>query len=67
MDIVLSILALGVLALLGGAWLAWRRGGRRQAVLMVILAAVLAANIAIWTLPDAEGAAPASRVGEGPG
>lgn len=67
MDVVLSVLALGVLALLGGAYLAWRGGSRRQAGLMVVLAAVLAANIAIWTLPDADGAAPAERVRQGPG
>jgi hypothetical protein len=52
MDTALSLLVLTACALvLGAAWL-WRRGGSRiQIVLMLVLAAVLAANVAIWTLP----------------
>lgn len=41
-------LALGALAL-------WRRGVRRQAVLMLVLAAVVAGNIAIWVVPNDQG------------
>lgn len=38
--------------MLGGAFLLWRKGGpRKQIVLMVILAAVMAANVAIWSIP----------------
>jgi hypothetical protein len=57
MDIALSLLVLTAVALvLGGAYL-WRREGyRRQAVLMFVLAAVLAGNIVIWTLPTPQGA-----------
>jgi hypothetical protein len=56
MAAVLSLLVLTTLALvLGAAWL-WRRGGsRKQIVLMLVLAAVLAANVAIWTLPGRSG------------
>jgi hypothetical protein len=51
-DTALSLLVLTAAALvLGAAWL-WRRGGsRKQIVLMLVLAAVLAINVAIWTLP----------------
>lgn len=58
MNAALSLLVLTVVALLlGAAWL-WRRGGsRRQAVLMLVLAAVLAVNVAIWTLPAPGGEA----------
>jgi hypothetical protein len=52
MDTALSLLVLTVCALVAGAAWLWRRGGsRRQIVLMLLLAAVLAANVAIWTLP----------------
>lgn len=52
----LSLLVLTALALvLGAAWL-WRRGGsRKQVALMLVLAAVLAINVAIWTLPGPQG------------
>jgi hypothetical protein len=54
----LSLLVLTVLTLvLGAVWL-WRRGGsRKQVALMLVLAAVLAVNIAIWTLPGKGGTA----------
>lgn len=61
MATVLSILVLAVVALLGGAAVIWRRGLRRQAVLMLILAAIAAINIAIWTVPDSSGSAPLGR------
>ncbi|MFA7604252.1 MAG: hypothetical protein WCY29_14710 [Novosphingobium sp.] len=52
MNAALSLLVLTIVALLlGAAWL-WRRGGsRKQAVLMLVLAAVMAVNVAIWTIP----------------
>lgn len=59
---VLSVLVLGALALLLGAFALWRRGGaRKQIVLMLVLAAVMAANVAIWTLPGKAGQAPVSQ------
>ncbi|MBW8755001.1 MAG: hypothetical protein JF595_12780 [Sphingomonadales bacterium] len=56
MGAALSLLVLTVLALvLGAVWL-WRRGApRKQVVLMLVLAAVLAINVAIWTLPGKGG------------
>ena len=63
-DTVLSILVLACLALLLGAYALGRRGGqRRQIVLMLVLAAVMAANIAIWVMPGRSGKA---LVGEVP-
>ncbi|WP_066555618.1 hypothetical protein [Croceicoccus bisphenolivorans] len=53
-DIVLSLLVLGALAMLGGGWIAWKKGDRKRAVLMVIAAAVMALNVAIWTIPTPE-------------
>lgn len=52
----LSLLVLTTLALLSGALFLWRRGGsRKQLTLMLVLAAVLAFNIAMWTLPGKSG------------
>ena len=55
----LSLLVLTTLALaLGGAYL-WRRDGRRRhAALMLVLAMILAINVAIWAVPMANGVAP---------
>ena len=51
----LSLLVLMALALVAGAvWLSRRGGSRKQVALMLVLAAVMAVNVAIWTLP-AEG------------
>ena len=52
----LSLLVLTTLALISGALWLWRRGGsRKQVTLMLVLAAVLAFNIAMWTLPGKSG------------
>lgn len=56
MDIALSLMVFACLALFAGAFALWRRQGyRRQAVLMAVLAVVIAANVAIWSLPTPEG------------
>ena len=56
MDIALSLLVLTCIALLLGAFVLWRREGyRRQAVLMLVLAVVMAINVLIWTLPTSDG------------
>ena len=56
MDIALSLAVLTVFALLLGARALWRRdGSRRQAVLMLVLAAILAGNIAILAVPTPDG------------
>ncbi len=56
MSTALSLMVLTALALVGGAVFLWRRGGaRRQAILMLVLAAVMAINVAIWAMPDGRG------------
>ncbi len=63
---VLSLLAFAVVITLAGAALQWRRGERRKAVLLVILAIVAAMNLAIWTVPYESGEAPVARADEQP-
>ena len=59
MSVVLSLLVLSALALTGGAIALFRRGGAvKQALLMLVLAAIMAANVAIWTMPTTSGEAP---------
>ena len=56
---VLSILMLGGIAMLLGAIALWRRrGATRQVWLMLVLAAVLAVNVAIWVVPSEDGTTP---------
>mgnify|MGYP001765009778 CR=1 FL=1 len=57
MDTILSIMVLAIVALLLGAVALWRRGVRRQAVLMTILALIAAGNVAIWLAPNEQGRA----------
>ncbi len=57
----LSLLVLGALALTLGGIALWRRGMRGKAALMLVMAAVCAGNVAIWTMPDAGGSAPLLR------
>lgn len=63
---VLSLLTLAVLLMLAGAVLQWRRGERRKAALLVILALVAGINVAIWTVPYDSGQAPVVRAGDKP-
>ena len=67
MDTVLSVVALAALALVAGAIYLWRRGVRKQAGLMLVLAVVMMVNVLIWTLPDSGGTAPIDRAAAGPG
>lgn len=62
LDIVLSLLVLAALALIGGAFVLFRRGFRKQAGLMVVAALVALMNVAIWTIPDSEGRSPIDGV-----
>jgi hypothetical protein len=50
-------MVLGAIALVLGAAALWRRGVRRQALLMLLLAAILAGNVAIWVVPNDQGKA----------
>ena len=67
MDTILSVVALAALSLVAGAIYLWRRGVRKQAGLMLVLAVVMIVNVLIWTLPDAGGTAPIDRAAAGPG
>jgi uncharacterized membrane protein len=65
MGTVLSILVLAALALIAGSVYFWRRPGyRKQALLMLVLAAIALINVAIWTVPDAGGKSPVGQLGE---
>ncbi len=64
LDLVLSLVMLTALALVAGAVVLWRRGVRKQAGLMALLAVVMLVNVAIWTLPGAGGEAPIDRAAE---
>lgn len=54
-----AILSLAMIAGFALLWCAWRihkRGGQRQQMwLMVIAALIMFANVAIWTIPDKQG------------
>lgn len=55
-------MVLTAIALALGAAAVWRRGGsKKQAGLMLLLALVMAVNVAIWTLPGAGGEAPVTQ------
>ena len=63
MATVLSILVLAAIALVIGAIALWRKGGSlKQVLLMLVLAVIALINVGIWTLPDAHGEAPVSRI-----
>lgn len=64
MDSILSLVMLTAVALIAGAVFQWRRGGRKQAGLMLVLAAVMIANVLIWTVPDSSGTAPIDRAAQ---
>ncbi|MBY4637037.1 hypothetical protein K5P26_07795 [Sphingopyxis sp. XHP0097] len=50
-DLLLSIVMLSGIALLGGAVFVFRSGDRRRALLMLVAALVMFANVAIWLVP----------------
>lgn len=55
-DTALSLAVLMAIVLPLGALALWRRGGsRKQVALMLVLAVILAANVAIWVIPDRHG------------
>lgn len=49
----MSLVIVGIVVLLGGSAVAWRRGDRQRAVLMAVAALVIAGNVAIWSVPMA--------------
>lgn len=50
-DTIISILMLTGVLLTGGAVLVFRKGDRRRALLMLVAALVMFANVAIWLVP----------------
>ncbi len=66
MDTILSIVALAALALIAGAIYLWRKGVRKQAGLMLVLAVVMIVNVLILTVPGPGGTAPIERAAAGP-
>ena len=62
MDLILSLVMLAALALIGGGLFLWfKKGVRKQAGLMLLLALIMLINVAIWTVPDASGDTPLER------
>jgi hypothetical protein len=59
MALLLSLMMLAAIALVAGAVVLWRRGGKRlQVILMLVMAVVIAGNIALWVVPTSSGKAP---------
>ncbi|GAO79133.1 MULTISPECIES: hypothetical protein [unclassified Sphingopyxis] len=50
-DTIISILMLTGVLLTGGAVIVFRKGDRRRALLMLVAALVMFANVAIWLVP----------------
>ena len=50
-DTIISILMLTGALLTGGAVYVFRKGDRRRALLMLVAALVMFANVAIWLVP----------------
>lgn len=64
MDIALSLVVLTAIALVWGSITLFKRPGyRKQAVLMLVLAAIMAINVAILALPTSGGDSPLSKAG----
>lgn len=63
MNLILSILMLGGMALIGGAVVLARRGERPKALLMVIAALVAFGNLALLVVPLEDGRTPTEAVG----
>tara|TARA_R110001606_G_scaffold105716_3_gene230011 strand:- start:589 stop:792 length:204 start_codon:yes stop_codon:yes gene_type:complete len=60
-NLILSILMLAGAALLAGGIYILRRGtNRKQGLLMLVAAAVMFANVGIWTIPTPESNQPVS-------
>lgn len=53
-DTIMSVLMLTGVVLAGGAIYIFRKGDRRRALLMLVAALVMFANVAIWLVPVKE-------------
>jgi hypothetical protein len=66
LDLVLSVVVLAAFLLFAGAYFLWRRtGNTKNALLMVVLGLIALGNVAIWTVPDADGEAPLDKIERG--
>ncbi|MGB3166066.1 MAG: hypothetical protein WBA68_04735 [Alteraurantiacibacter sp.] len=63
-NLVISLVILAALALVAGAIVMVRRGNRKQAGLMALLAAVMIVNAAIWLVPTESGQSLADAAAE---
>jgi hypothetical protein len=54
LETMMSVLMLTGLILIGGAIFVFRGGDRRRALLMIVAALVMFANVAIWLVPGPE-------------
>lgn len=54
-DLAISLVILAAIALMAGAVALHRKGNRKQATLMGVLAFVMVVNVAIWLIPTADG------------
>lgn len=61
-DLVISIILLAAIALGIGAFVLWRKGITKQALLMAVLSFVMLANVAIWLVPMDGGETPIEAV-----
>lgn len=64
LDAALSLMVIAVAALIGGTYFQFRRGNRKQAGLMLVLAIVFAVNVAIWSVPNEQGASLANQAAQ---
>lgn len=65
MNLTLSIMMIAAMALLVGAGFLWfAKNERKRAGLMALLALIMIANIAIWTVPTASGEAPVDQISD---
>lgn len=65
MDLALSLMVLCAVILIVGAYISWRRKSAPKTMwLMLVLALVMIVNVAIWTLPDADGLSPLEQTSQ---
>lgn len=57
-DTILALLMLAGLVLMAGSFLIFRRGDAKRALLMLVAAMVMFANVAVWLAPMPGGGAP---------
>ena len=64
-DFIVSLVILAAIALAAGGFVLLRKGNRKQALLMWLLAGVMVANVAIWLVPTESGESLADVAADG--